>query len=158
MSALKNLQTAPGEQDLNTLLSTLSVKLHDPTYVFVTIPATNPAPAELLTSSSAVMVFREAEGLTVITTVDVAESFGLDYVFRSKMLMLEVQSSLEAIGFMAAITKILAEKGIGCNPVSAYFHDHLFVAEGHALAALSCLQDLAVGSAQPSMPNVGKGR
>lgn len=140
--------SAPGEKDLNTLLSSLTIHLHEPTYVFSTIPNSKPVPADLLTSPSTVMTFREAEGLTIITTLDVAEVHGLDFVFRSKMLTLEVQSSLEAVGFMAVITKALAEKGIGCNPVSAYFHDHLFVAEGDAAEALSTLQKLALVASQ----------
>lgn len=89
------------------------------------------------------MTFREKEGFTIITTKDVAEEYGLEYVFRSRLITLEVQSSLEAVGFMAVITKGLAGRGIGCNPVSAYFHDHLLVPEDKAEEAVEVLRGLA---------------
>ena len=54
-------------------------------------------------------------------------------------------SSLDAVGFLAVITSALAKAGIGVNPVSAYFHDHLFVAEADAEEALAVLQGLAAG-------------
>jgi hypothetical protein len=135
--------SAPGQRDLKTLLSTLTTRLHHATYVFVTIPYSQPAPAAILTSSSTIMTFREKEGLTIITTKEVAEEHELKYVFRSKLITSEVQSSLEAVGFMAVITKALAGRGIGCNPVSAYFHDHLLVPEDKAEEAVDVLRDLA---------------
>ena len=59
--------------------------------------------------------------------------------------MLEIHSSLEAVGFLAAILPPLAAAGIGVNPVSAFHHDHLFVPEQRAAEALAILEAL-VGS------------
>jgi hypothetical protein len=59
------------------------------------------------------------------------------------MITLNVHSSLEAVGFMAAISTKLAENGIGVNPVSGYYHDHCFVPLGKANEAMKVLQDLA---------------
>ena len=61
------------------------------------------------------------------------------------MITLEVASSLEAIGFLAAITAALARAGIAVNPVSAFHHDHLFVPEGHADEAMAILRAMAAG-------------
>jgi hypothetical protein len=36
-----------------------------------------------------------------------------------------VHSSLDAVGFMAAVTTRLAKINIGVNPVSGFYHDHL---------------------------------
>jgi len=138
-----SITSAPGEKDLNTLLSTLTTHLHGEIYVFVTIPHSQPIPANILASSATIMTFREKEGLTIITTIQLAEEYGLKYVFRSRMITLEVQSSLEAVGFMAVVTKALAGKGIGCNPISAYFHDHLLVPEEKAKDAIAMLREVA---------------
>ena len=59
------------------------------------------------------------------------------------MITLNVQSSLEAVGFIARVASQLAEKGIGANPVSGFFHDHLFVAEGREEEAVAALKTLA---------------
>ena len=63
------------------------------------------------------------------------------------MITLEVHSSLEAVGFLAAITARLAAAGIGVNPVSACFHDHLFVPAERAEDAMSILEGLAAENA-----------
>jgi hypothetical protein len=58
------------------------------------------------------------------------------------------QSSLEAVGFLAAITTMLASAGMGVNPVSAFFHDHLFLSIDHIDKAKSLLEELAIENAQ----------
>ena len=58
------------------------------------------------------------------------------------MITLSVHSSLEAVGFLAAITARLANAGISVNAVSAFHHDHLFVPEHRASEALRLLQDM----------------
>jgi hypothetical protein len=42
------------------------------------------------------------------------------------------------------ITTRLAAAGMGVNPVSAYFHDHLFVPAGRAEEAMAVLHALAL--------------
>ena len=73
------------------------------------------------------MRFEEAEGTTLIMTRAGAEAAGLAYTFPSYCLTLAVHSSLEAIGFLAVITRELAAAQISVNPVAGYYHDHLFV-------------------------------
>lgn len=62
------------------------------------------------------------------------------------MVTLNVHSSLEAVGFMAAVTRKLTERGIGCNPVSGYFHDHLFVPQGREEETLEVLSEMAAAA------------
>ncbi|RVA88555.1 ACT domain-containing protein, partial [Mesorhizobium sp. M7A.F.Ca.CA.004.02.1.1] len=63
--------------------------------------------------------------------------------FRCRMVTLNIHSSLEAVGFLAAITTRLAAAGMGVNPVSAFYHDHLFVPADRAEEALELLVGLA---------------
>lgn len=44
---------------------------------------------------------------------------------------------------MAVISKRLSELGIGVNPVSGFFHDHLFVPVGREGEAMRALEGLA---------------
>lgn len=89
------------------------------------------------------MSFWEAEGLTIISTLDSAEEHRLNPTFPSRMITCEAHSSLEAVGFMAALANRLAEKGIGANPVSGFYHDHLFVSAGKESEAIAALGELA---------------
>ena len=72
-----------------------------------------------------------------------AASAALPGQFASRLITLTVHSSLEAVGFLAAIAGRLAEAGISVNAVSAYYHDHLFVPEHRADEALRLLQNMS---------------
>src|SRR5262249_50552193 len=89
------------------------------------------------------LLFREAEGTTVIVEARRAEAAGLRGTYRCRMITLEVHSALEAVGFLAAITRALADNGISANAVSAFHHDHLFVAEQDAERAMDVLRALS---------------
>lgn len=130
-----------GEISLNKLLTTLSVQLVDGVYVFVTLPD-NSVPENI----AARMVFREAEGTTLIILKAEAEAFGLAYEFPCRMITLNVHSSLEAVGFIARIATELARHEMGVNPVSGFFHDHLFVPDGREQDALRILEEIAGNS------------
>lgn len=130
---------APGETSLAALLSTLQLSLDPKTFVFLTFPPTQSPPPSLFIQMS----FQESEGLTIITTQESATSQNLEYTFPSKMITLNIHSSLEAVGFMAAISTQLTKYGIGVNPVSGFFHDHCFVPLGKEAEATKILSELA---------------
>ena len=133
------MTATPGETSLSNLLASLKLTLHPSTFVFITFPPAVQPPESLYQQ----MLFREAEGITVISTTESAKEHDIsDYTFPCRMITCEVHSSLEAVGFMAVMTTRLAEKGIGVNPVSGFFHDHLFVPAGRRDEALECLEDL----------------
>jgi len=129
----------PGEKKLQKLLATMKPELQTGGYVFATV---SPELFEQL-DVRPVGWFREAEGITLIVERNTAEQAGLPYTFVSRMITLTVHSSLEAIGFLAAITRALADAGISVNPVSAYYHDHLFVPLEKADQAMRLLTTLA---------------
>jgi hypothetical protein len=59
------------------------------------------------------------------------------------MITLNVHSSLAAVGFIARIATELAKHDMGVNPVSGFFHDHLFVPDGREQDALHILGQIA---------------
>ncbi|SDA52239.1 ACT domain-containing protein [Mesorhizobium qingshengii] len=132
-----------GETDLKTLLASMTPELLAGTYVFVTLPPGVPQPEGV----EPVMVFREREGTTLIVTEGAASAAGLAASFRCRMITLNIHSSLEAVGFLAAITTRLAAAGMAVNPVSAFYHDHLFVPAERAEEAMELLRQLARDSA-----------
>ena len=121
--------------DLAQLLSSMSPRLDPRTFVFAKGSASDPQ------ASQAIMTFQEAEGLTLIVEATAAE--GLETMFRCRMITLEVHSALDAVGFLAHLLPKLAEAGMGVNPVSAFFHDHLFVPEDRAEDAVAILKAVA---------------
>ena len=122
------------ETDLATLIRAMSPRLHPEVFVFATVETVPPGTQPL-------MRFHEAEGLTLILKGE--DAADRDCSFPCRMITLEIQSSLEAVGFLATITKALAGAGIPVNPVSAFHHDHLFVPEGRAEEAMAILLALA---------------
>jgi len=147
MTTIPPPPTTIGENSLTALLSTLTLELQPQTYVFLTVPQHTPIdtiPSRLL--ETAILTFREAEGLTQIVPQDVALENPHPEVttqYPCRMITCAVHSSLEAVGFLAVLTRALADKGISCNPVSAYFHDHLFVPVGKEDEAMSVLEGVA---------------
>lgn len=126
-----------GEMDIGVLLASMNPVIEDEIYVFVTL--TTPYDVQAL---DPILQFREAEGMTLIMRKDTAEKHDIPFVFESRKITLNVHSSLEAVGFIAAISKELTRNSIGANPVAGYFHDHLFIEVEKAEAAMACLKDL----------------
>ena len=126
------------ETDLASLIRTMSPRLLPGIFVFATVDT---VPDGL----DPVMTFREPEGITLILRQDEAVAASLAWIFPSRMITLEVNSSLAAVGFLAAITTKLAAEGIPVNPVSGFHHDHLFVPEGRAGEAMAILMQMAGG-------------
>jgi len=124
-----------GEFDLDILIQSMEPNLCDITYVFATVD--NSFNGDVL---SPLMTFREREGTTLILEQQQAEAAGIKHEFPCKMITLNIHSSLEAVGFLALITQRLAKLQMGVNPVSGFYHDHLFVPMDRAQDALAELQ------------------
>ena len=136
---LKEHTAMPGERNLEALLQNMMPEMHEGVFVFCSMSKDKEIPAAL----RPVHIFREREGTAFIIRREEAEAAGLPYQFASRLITLTVHSSLEAVGFLAAITGRLAEAGISVNPVSAFYHDHLFVPEHRAEEALHLLQNMS---------------
>jgi hypothetical protein len=127
-----------GETNLDQLIKSLDAILDDDLFVFVTVQP-NEVPANLTPR----MVFQEAEGTTLIIPQSEAELHALPFEFPCRMITLNIHSTLEAVGFMARIATELAKHEMGVNPVSGFFHDHLFVPDGRQNDAMNVLRTLA---------------
>lgn len=129
-----------GETDLQRLLAGLSPALAPRPRAIRTQAHDAPVPAD------AIMLFREDEGATVVVEADAGDSNAAHVDEpRWAQITLRIHSSLDAIGMMAAIAAALADRGIPCNAVSAYFHDHLFVPWARRDDAIGVLRALASG-------------
>ena len=129
-----------GETNLDALLRGLSATLIDGVFVFATVD-----PDAVPAGVNPRMIFHEAEGTTLILLKSDADAHGMSCQFPCRMITLDVHSSLEAVGFIAHIATRLAQHGMGVNPVSGYFHDHLFVPDGREAEAMGILDQIAHG-------------
>lgn len=129
-----------GVTDLGGLLAALAPALDPVDYVFASLPD-DAAATRLL--GRALMLFREAEGTTLIVPAGAAAEAGLAAAPVFRRITLGVHSSLAAVGLTAAVSRALTAAGISANVVAAYYHDHVFVPAddaGRALDALASLQ------------------
>lgn len=130
-----------GETNLDQLLRSMQPLLLKGEYVFCSVD-----PQFNWTALTPLGLFHEAEGMTLMVRREQAEAAQLACEARFQMITLSGHSSLEAVGFLAAITSRLAAAGISVNPVSAYYHDHLFVPTARAAEAMQILQDLSASA------------
>lgn len=126
-----------GETNLAVLLKSMKPRLNKGTYVFCVVNDKTTFPKETIGS------FHETEGITLILPKDIADQQGYTYTGVFTWISLTVHSSLEAVGLTAAFSRALADKGISCNVVAAYYHDHIFVPVQEASRALEILKALA---------------
>ena len=111
-------------------------------FVFCTLTASSLSD-NLCVGGGIVGLVQEKEGVTVIVTREEAAQRGWEIGSSSyAMITLSVHSSLEAVGFLAQITRSLADSRINVNALSGYFHDHLFVPLDRAGDALELLHRL----------------
>lgn len=128
-----------GETNLSKLLGSMRPQLQPGRYVFVSLPLDRSLPDGV----PPLMVFGEKEGWTCIVDEEAASRAGLSSTFPCRMITLSVHSSLEAVGFLATVLPRLAAAGMGVNPVSGFYHDHLFVPADRAEDAMRILEELA---------------
>ena len=131
------------ERDLSVLLKTLEVKRHEGVWRFVTYKKSLVDSLKSIgPASEAVMIFKEAEGTTIISPVQQDTAADNRWVW----LELSVYSDLQVVGFMAKVAEALAAADVPCNSVAAFHHDHIFVPEAKAEAAIVALEALAKAS------------
>lgn len=93
--------------------------------------------------AKAIGSFLEAEGLSLILPADADSGQPEAPALIMRQITLNVFSALEGVGLTAAVAVGLADAGIACNMVAAFHHDHVFVPEAQAEAALKVLRELS---------------
>lgn len=126
-----------GETDLTKMLASLRIERGTDPVTVVHLDE----PVEL--GHGVMALVREAEGTTVVATVEEAGRRGWPAGVRAAWLTVAAHSSLEAVGLTAALADALARRGIACNVLAGYFHDHLLVPLDRADEAVEALESLA---------------
>jgi uncharacterized protein len=124
-----------GETDLRILIASMKPSLGELPYVFCSV---DQATFDALPFMPLGM-FHEREGISIIVTQQQAGDSGLAFDASWACITLEIHSSLSAVGFLAVVTTHLARAGISVNPISAFYHDHLFVPWAKKEGALQAL-------------------
>lgn len=127
-----------GELDLKTLLREMNPILRDGEFIFGVVSSLQQAAA-----LDPLGVFHEREGYTVILEKGQADAHGIAYSAVWAWIEISIHSSLEAVGFLAAMSAALTQAGISSNVVSAFYNDHVFVQAHAAQQALAALQTSA---------------
>ena len=126
-----------GENNFSRLIKPMKPVMNDGEFVFCSFKQYSE-----FDISEAICMFREQEGISVILPRKIAEEKLYKYAFPASWITLTVQSSLEAVGLTAVVSRALAENNISCNVVAGFNHDHIFVARRDAEKAMRILQDL----------------
>lgn len=129
------------EKDLVKLCGSLDPVMAQPVYVYCSFIDFS-LPAGL----TAFCTVREGEGLTAVVVRSDAQRLRLPYAFESRLITLSVHSSPEAVGFIAVISRTLAQAGISCNAIAGYYHDRVLIPVDRAEEAMSLLNEIAAES------------
>jgi hypothetical protein len=124
-------------RELSELLRAMRPVLNEGVYVYTVV-----APELITPELDYIARFKEREGVTLVLAEAEAIRAGLSIVLRVAWITLDVHSDLQAVGFTAAFSRVLANAGIGCNVMGAAHHDHIFVPWDQAEPALACLERL----------------
>lgn len=122
--------------DLAGMLAGMAPLLDARRWAFVVVDGEAP--------DEAFAVIREDEGTTAILP-DLAGDFA--------RITLMVHSALDGVGLTAAVAGALAERGIACNVVAGFHHDHLFVPWARGQEAVRALAALSTGVAAGEGPS-----
>jgi hypothetical protein len=126
------------EKDLKKLLSSINPLMAPSEFVFCSITEERLVALDV----TPLCLFRETEAVSVILEKSAADKNNLNYDGSWKLITCQVNSDLQAVGFLSAIAKAFSDADIPLNAVSAYFHDHLLVPSDQADHALQILNTL----------------
>jgi hypothetical protein len=128
---------AEAVKDRAAMIASMAPRLDDTMYHFCTSVAPD------VDRSSALAIFEEEEGCSLVLSDAVAEARGFDRTQPMARITLMVHSALDGVGLTAAVAEALAAHDIPCNMVAAFHHDHAFVPWARREAAHDILKTLS---------------
>lgn len=132
-----------GSRDLAALLAGLAPVRRPGEFVVVSTTSETTLPSEA--------TVLEDEGTTLVLERHEADAFRFAHSGTFAWITLTVSSSLEAVGLTAAVASALAERGIACNVLAGFHHDHLLVPSDRADDALAALAELSASAASATI-------
>lgn len=128
-----------GETDLGRILGSLAVRQREGVYVFASIP-----PGEPLPDVAIAAMVSESEGTSLVIALEAAADAGLPYEFEAAWLTLTTHTSLEAVGVTASLSTALAVRGIPCNVIAGFHHDHMLIPIDRVEDAIQAIDQVRV--------------
>ncbi len=123
-------------RDTKAMIAGMDPVLDPGPWVFAAFP---PDRAATL-APSAFALIREDEAVTLILPMDAARAAGADISLPMARITLRVHSALDGVGLTPAVAAALAARGIPCNMVAGFHHDHAFVPSTRADEAMATLR------------------
>ena len=127
-------------KDREAMIASMTPELQPGRFVFCALKG---LPLSTAMREGAICLFREAEGVSALLPVDLAEAEGLPVEMPMCQITLQVFSSLAGVGLTAAVSAALGTASIPCNMIAAALHDHVFVPEDRATEAVAVLLRLS---------------
>jgi hypothetical protein len=94
------------------------------------------------------MIARDPDEVTVIVEESaILESRALETDGGYRILEIKVATGFESVGFLATVTRALAEAGVSILVVSTYSKDYVLVKEESVAAGLKALSGIGFGFA-----------
>lgn len=131
-------------KDLDQSLAAIKPTIEG-TYIFGCVDAVAPHLAPFA-------IIHEAEGTTIVVPATEAGDYGLSVQDTFARLGLGASTALDSVGITATVAQTLASRGIACNVIAGFYHDHVFVPADQADEAVRLLEDLA-DQARGWLPN-----
>ena len=149
------LHEMPLDETIRSLLAETELSLHPDSFSIVSIDRSEEDKAKSIIadlSSFSSLTFDVAEVSLVVKEEDWAvlrerfEKYQEDGPYR--LITFDIVLDLSIIGFMAVVSRRLADEGVSIYVLSTYLRDHILVKESDHLRAIKALQDLIEESQQ----------
>ena len=126
--------------ELSLMLKQLAPQLMDGEYVFCHYPDVSHV---VFSELQPLCVFQEREGSSLIIEKQIAQEYKIEFATCYRAILLQVYSSLDAVGLTASVSTALAAQGISANMIAAFHHDYILIPSDDADKAIEILSSLS---------------
>jgi hypothetical protein len=123
--------------ELKQVISSSFFTVHDGTYVYAKVSG-QPS------LDNCFMLSKDANEITAVFEASKSDKFKIIEKNKDlrKLIEIQVSTPFYALGFLAAVTKAISEKGCNNLIISTYSKDYILVTEAHFSAAKQALIEL----------------